>query len=215
MKRETLLTISVIVLLLLNIATLGFVYWSRMAPGHGDAGNPKPTTYWVYDAGDMTPMDKTIVETLHLDSTKRTEFETLKKEHHSKMKVLDSAYTTQLKSYFDLLRLKDVAKAAHDSAESILARTQALRAAVTFDHFQKLKELCITPSQLAQFDSLLPALERRLMGIHIEYAPPGVDHPMPLWVRTANWATCRRRRHPRHPNHRRRHIRRRPNEANA
>lgn len=197
MKRETLLTVAVIVLLVMNMATLGFLYWThvRSPQNTGDKKEPQLTTFEIYEPGDFSSIDHAIIDKLHLDSAQQIKFVEMKHGHHSQMQALDSSYTALLRQYFDLLHSQNVSTEVRDSIESTLAKVQARRASVTFDHFKALKTLCAADSvifgannviagaasQIAAFDSLLPLLERRLMGTHIEWTPPGYPHSMPLY----------------------------------
>ncbi len=155
MKKETLLTIAVIGLLLLNLSTLGFLLLRR--PPHPDG-----------PGGPQSP-GKHLVEKLHFTPEQQGQFEQLKSAHHELMMESDRAYHDALKNYFDLLKSDPV-----DTIQSgaLLARMNAIqetRVTATFKHFADLKALC-TQEQKAYFDAFLPELIRVILP---KNGPPG------------------------------------------
>ena len=142
MKKETLLTIAVVALLLLNFGTLGYLF-SRRPPHTPEEGNRQ--------------LDRQIVETLHLNTAQQQQFEKLKKAHHEQMIASRRDYRDALGNYFALLKNDSVAPAQYDASLVVLSNIQKERAAVTFRHFSDLKNLC-TPEQRQNFDTLLPEL---------------------------------------------------------
>ncbi len=141
MKKETLLTIAVIALLLLNFGTLGFLLFR--GPAHGP--------------GDGPQLDHQIVETLHLDATQDKQFRELKSTHREQMQGYNRAYRSTMENYFALLDQETVAPSLQDSLLTVLSQIQKDRATVTYAHFAALKALC-TPEQKKDFESLLPDL---------------------------------------------------------
>ena len=129
MKKQTLLLWLVGLLVVLNLATLGFLVWRR--PPHG---GPRQA-------------DRLIVETLGLDAAQRARFEVLKRGHHEQIVGLDAAYARTSAAYFRLLDGEATAT-QKDSLEQELGRIQARKAAVTFAHFEDLKLLrLIVPNE--------------------------------------------------------------------
>ena len=142
MKKETLLTIAVIALLLLNFGTLGFLWFGR-PPHPPGAGRQQ--------------LDRHIVEALHLNAEQRQQFEQLKSAHHEQMLAGDRAYRDALGAYFALLKTEAIVETRRDSLQSVLSQIQNDRASATFQHFREVKNLC-TPEQKKAFDALLPEL---------------------------------------------------------
>lgn len=143
MKKETLLTMAVVALLLLNFGTLGFLLFRR--PPHVQGGRP----------GER--LDRHIAETLQLDDAQKQQFAKLKTEHHSKMLLSDAAYREALGNYFALLKKDTVDQQLQDSLQSNMTRIQNERATVTYQHFADLKAMC-RPDQKQHFEALLPEL---------------------------------------------------------
>lgn len=142
MKKETLLTVAVIALLLLNFGILGFLLLRRSGPP---------------EAGGRRKLDRQIVETLQLTSTQQQQFDQLKSAHHALMVANNQAYRVALGHYFDLLKNDTVVPAQRDSLQAILTKLQNERVDVTFQHFTDLKNLC-TAEQRPSFNELLPNL---------------------------------------------------------
>lgn len=142
MKKETLLTVAVIALLLLNFGTLAFLFFGR--PSHPQGPGRRP-------------LDRQIVEQLQMDSGQEQQFRQLKSAHHEQMLAFDRAYHDALEHYFALLKNDSIQPAQQDSLQAILTRIQQDRITVTFQHFADVKRLC-TPEQKKHFDALLPDL---------------------------------------------------------
>lgn len=148
MKKETLLTVAVVALLLLNFGTLGALLLRRPPQPPGGRGHER--------------LDRHIVESLDLNAGQRQKFEQLKSAHHEQMLANERAYRDALGDYFALLKADTVAPAQRDSLQALLAHIQEERASVTFQHFSDLKALC-SPEQQKRFTDLLPDLMRVIL----------------------------------------------------
>lgn len=148
MKREKFLSLAVVVLLLLNIGTIGFLFFQ----------NSHRPPYPVR-------MEKLIPESLGFDNAQVEKFDALRNEHHSQMIVLDEQNKQAMVSYLSLLKADSVKFAEKDSLEKIISGIQQQRAAVTIAHFEKLKAVC-TPEQKEKFNVLIPELIRVMTDTH-------------------------------------------------
>jgi protein CpxP len=144
MKKETLLLMGIVCLLLLNLTTLGFLFW-RQPGGHGRPENR------------MRHLDQKMTETLGWNAAQIDSFTVFKQAHHEKIKAADQAYRNALEQYFALLTQPETTLAQQDSLEKVLSSIQIVRAQVTYAHFKDLKRIC-TPEQQQKFDTLLPEL---------------------------------------------------------
>jgi protein CpxP len=156
MKKEKVLSILVITLVVMNVIVISFLFLGRHhhPPGmpHGEPwGPPRP--------------DKIIIETLHLNSAQQLKFDVLKHEHHEHIVQLDEEYEKTLISYLNLLEGPDGRADTKDSLEKQLGHIQTQKAAITFAHFKELQSIC-TPEQRKEFQKLIPILTRVI-------APPG------------------------------------------
>ncbi|MCW5909172.1 MAG: periplasmic heavy metal sensor [Chitinophagales bacterium] len=159
MKRETLLTVAVVALLLLNAGTLGFLWLGKMP--HHPPPHPRP------------PIDQIIIEGLELDRSQQEKFEELKHEHITAMRALDKEYDKAVEEYFYLLRSDTTGVTARLASESRIGQIQTQRAQVTLEHFRKVKEMC-TPEQQTKFDSIIPKLVQIMIPPrhHPKFHPP-------------------------------------------
>lgn len=142
MKRETMLTLAVIALLVLNFGTLGYLFFQR--PPHPPGGGQRP-------------LDRRIVQELQLTDDQKQQFETLKKGHHEQMLALEKSYRATMENYFNLLKNDNIDPRLSDSLQAALGAVQEERAKITLRHFKSLKGLC-TPEQQQHFDALIPEL---------------------------------------------------------
>lgn len=158
MKRETLLTIAVILLLVLNFATLGFLVIGRSFVLH----HHRPSGLGV---GVM------ISEQLNFTPVQNQKFELLKRAHRDSINRLDATYRQILTSYISLLTTDEHYSATKDSLEKELAKIDVLKADVTLSHFREVKNLT-TAEQTKKFNELLPLLIEVI-------APPPAPLPPP------------------------------------
>ena len=142
MKKETLLTTAVIALLLLNLGTLGFLFFR---PGPHPPGAKRP------------PLDRRIEKRLHLDAAQQQTFKQLKSAHQQQIQASDRAYRETMEQYFALLKNEMPDTAQQDSLLGVLSQIQGNRTTMTFQHFQDLKALC-KPNQKEEFAAMLPEL---------------------------------------------------------
>lgn len=152
MKRESLLTIAVIALLLLNFSILGFLFFRRPPlPPKGNHGR----------------IDRQIIEKLALNPEQVLAFEQLKLAHQKLMEKSNRDYRFSLEHYFDLLKQDSIIPREQDSLETVLMEIHRDRAQATLQHFKALKALC-KPEQGQYFEALIP----ELMGIMLPKPPP-------------------------------------------
>lgn len=152
MKRETLLTIAVIALFVLNIGTLGYLVFSQRTHG------PFPPPHSHHNR-----FDEFLIRELSLTDEQIQKFEQLKEEHHTGMVDLDKRYETVLHPYFDLLKTQPVDTMAKDSLERELAFIQQQRAAFTLQHFSDLRAI-LNEQQQQKFNTIIPELMQVIKG---------------------------------------------------
>lgn len=142
MKKETLLTVAVFALLLLNFGTLGYLLMRQPRPHAGRDG---------------MKLDQEIITTLQLDDNQQKTFNGLKTAHHQQILDSDREYHEALVLFFSLVKNDSVEQTQYDSLLNAMLDIQKSRAAITFQHFEDLKNLC-GPEQRKNFDQLLPVL---------------------------------------------------------
>lgn len=157
MKKEKLLTIAIVALLILNLGTLGFLFMSHGKPPMGRPGGK--------------PVDAIIIEGLKLNENQIAQFEDLKHEHHSQMMRLQETDKNLHETYFALLKTSNPDLKQETNLRQQLANLDQEKDSITFDHFKKLRGIC-NPEQQQRFDSLIDEI---LRALHSQRRGP--DHP--------------------------------------
>ncbi len=144
MDKIKLLTLTVIVLLLLNLGTLGFLL----------INGPKPRP----DFGHKNPQEM-IIERLHLDQKQQKTYQNLIQWHRGTIDSLDDQIrNTKYRLYLQLLKT-NVDTATKDSLIGVLAATQRQIEETHFKHFEGIKKLC-KPEQMEDYYDLTQELSR-------------------------------------------------------
>jgi len=144
MDKIKLLTISVIVLLVLNVGTLGSLLFS--GPKHRpDFDHKRP--------------QEIIIERLHLNQKQQKEYQKLIRWHRGTIDSLDDQIrNTKNRLYLQLLKT-NVDVVAKDSLIAVLAASQRQIEETHFKHFEDIKKLC-KPEQLEDYYDLTQELSR-------------------------------------------------------
>jgi protein CpxP len=139
MESSKFLKVVIVILLLINIATLGFMFMQR--PPHG--GPPPPM-----DAGNY------IAHKLNFTNDQQDKLEQLRDENRNIIENLRRHSKDLHDDYFDLLQNQLVdSNNVNVRADSILANQKQIELA-TFYHFQKIRAICTTDQQ-KKFDDII------------------------------------------------------------
>lgn len=139
MENSKFLKVVIIILLLINLATLGFM-WTRKGPPMG----PPPHRDLV----------EFLSRELNLSQEQREKFETLKNEHRASVQSLRENSRELHDAFFDMLSKNPVDKAQVEAmADSMVSQQKQIELS-TFYHFQKVREIC-TPEQQKKFDEVI------------------------------------------------------------
>lgn len=139
MDKIKLLTISVIVLLVINIATLLFLVQTVGVGPQERRPKPRP--------------DKMIIDKLHFNKKQQKDYRKLIHWHRTKIDVLDSEIQhTKHELYLQLLK-SDVDEKAKNSLIDTISNIQKQIEYTHFKHFQDIKKLC-EKDQLQDFEEL-------------------------------------------------------------
>jgi hypothetical protein len=150
MKRETLLTLAVVALLVLNIGILAYLFMSRRPDGERAAMPPGGNQF-----------DELVITQLRLNAAQQEQFKSLKHQHRSAMQGHDTKYRDVLGQYFALLRETRLDTARRDSLQRLLTDIHGQKISMTLQHFLALKNIC-SPEQQSLFERLIPELSRVL-----------------------------------------------------
>ncbi|WP_310558924.1 hypothetical protein [Flavobacterium sp.] len=140
MDKIKILTYAVIALLVLNLATIGFVV---SKPGAGNRAEPR----------------EIIIEKLHLDENQQKEYEQLIDWHRGQINELDEKIRETKKELYAQLLKNQIEKKTKDSLITTIAVYQKQIEATHFKHFQDIKKLC-RKDQLQNYIDLTAELSR-------------------------------------------------------
>ena len=150
MEKTKLLTFGIIVLILLNLGTLGFLLLSgpkehHPPHGQGPEGRSKPR--------------EIIIEKLHFDTNQIKEYDQLIQWHRSHITEIEDKIRDSKNELYLQLNENPINEKAKDSLINTLASYQKQIESVHFKHFQDIKKLC-KKEQLEDFTALTSALSR-------------------------------------------------------
>lgn len=132
MEKTKLLTITIIGLLLLNFATLGFLFISgpkgHRPPHDRPEGRPKPR--------------EIIIERLRFDANQQNEYDKIIKWHQGEIKRLDENIRDAKNELYAQLKNSQVDVKVKDSLIAAINANQKQIEATHFKHFEDIKKLC-------------------------------------------------------------------------
>ena len=139
MESSKFLKIVIVILLLINISTLGFMFMQNsphgMPPHRPDAG--------VF-----------LSHELNFNSDQEKQLDQLRNENRSVIEALRENGKNVHDQFFDLLNTSPIDSALVSSkADSICSNQKQIELA-TFYHFQKVRAIC-TPEQKKEFDEII------------------------------------------------------------
>ena len=140
MDKIKLLTFSVIGLLLLNVATIGFMLF---IPGDRNRAEPR----------------EIIIEKLNFDENQQKEYEQLIYWHRNQIDELEEKIRETKKELYSLLPKNKVETNVKDSLITSISVYQKQIEAIHYKHFQDIKKLC-RKDQLNSFDELTKELSK-------------------------------------------------------
>lgn len=149
MEKTKLLTITVIGLLLLNFATLGFLFIS------GTKGHKPPHDI---PEGRHEPKE-IIIERLHFDANQQKEYGQLIEWHRRKIRQLEDSIRVSKNELYMLLNDDKIDEKAKVTLINQIALFQKQIEATHFKHFEDIKKLC-KPEQQVYFNELTEELGR-------------------------------------------------------
>jgi protein CpxP len=156
MRKQTLLTVAVIGLLVLNFAILSMFYLNRQ----------KQPLVPIGPIENVPPPEKIITERLKLDGAQQQAFEKLKKDHQEKIKSINEDERKLHDELFDLLKEDLPNQTKADSLISLIAENKKKAEQITFNHFADIKKLCTSGEQKELFDEFIDELGKMI-------GPPG------------------------------------------
>lgn len=148
MEKTKLLTIAVITLLVLNLATVGFLLFTgpkgnRPHAGQGPEGRPKPK--------------EIIIEKLHFDANQQKEYDKLIQWHQGEIKTIEDHIKEAKDDLYQILSSSEINIKSKDSLINALSLHQKEIEITHFKHFEDIKKLC-HEDQIEDFNNLTEEL---------------------------------------------------------
>jgi len=145
MSKVLFLTICIVVLFLLNAGML--IYLFRLRSYQHELRGQNAALF--------------IIDRLHLDAHQQEEFATLRQQHQAVTRRAHEEDRHLHDEYFTLLKTAHPDKTKADSIASLIAAQRAVIEKATFDHFEKLRNLC-NDEQKELFDNTIDEIARRM-----------------------------------------------------
>lgn len=149
MERTKLLTITVFGLLLLNFATIGFLFLSG-PKGHKPL-NDMPV-------GRPNPKE-IIIERLHFDINQQNQYTKIIQWHKDEIKRLDDGICVAKNDLYAQLKEPQIDLKIKDSLIAVINSNQKQIEATHFKHFEGIKKICYK-EQIEDFNELTVELSR-------------------------------------------------------
>ncbi len=146
MKKETLLTIAVLILIVLNVALLVVFNVNRGRPPFAP---PLPMRNLPLDSAPGP--GKVIVERLNLDRSQRSEFLKLKQQHQEKVRAIQEESRKLHNELFGLLKEPQLDTAKQQAIINSLGDNRKELERAIINHFAAMKALCKTDEQKKLF----------------------------------------------------------------
>ena len=149
MEKTKLLTITVIGLLVLNLATLGFLFIS------GPKGHKPP-----HDRTEGRQMPREIIiNRLHFDVNQQKDYDKIIQWHRGEIKKLDSEIREAKIELYSQLKESQLDLKVKDSLIAVINTNQKQIEITHFKHFEEVKKLC-NQDQLEDFNELTEELSK-------------------------------------------------------
>lgn len=147
MNKTKLLSISVVALLVMNLALMAFLMFGRPSPKH-PRGGPPPQK-------ERSGPKGMIIAKLSLDDGQQASYQLLIDAHKKSIKEQQTKIMEDKNHLFSLLKSDDLSQ--KDNIIAKISLTQAAIENTHFQHFLDLKGLC-RPDQIDDFNALTEEL---------------------------------------------------------
>lgn len=166
MKKEQFYSVVIILLLLLNMGTLGYLWVNRQQPqaqfpGNAGPGHPEP--------------DRIIIDRLQLDATQQEQFAELKHIHRKSTDSLQQLISHTQHELFRLVRQDEMDIVLRDSLLAQIEHYETAKHIVTIQHFYDLRKI-LNEQQKESFNGFMEEIGSRITGPgrgHHGPPPPG------------------------------------------
>jgi hypothetical protein len=145
-SKQRFINLTILVLVLLNMATIAFFWFSR--PPFGKA---MPENRQI--------IEKFLIEKLHFTPEQQHRFQQLKEEHQHQTRQIREELRPLKDSFFSHLEDKNLPQHALDSLSMLIGKKSAELDLVTFEHFRAVRNIC-NDEQKVTFDELIQEVLR-------------------------------------------------------
>ena len=157
LSKNRALTAGVLLLVILNVATLGTLWWqAARRPDMPHPGRPGP--------GEI------MEETLHLSGGQKAQFENLRAEYRRASGRIIGDLVASRMGLYDVLRSGDPSGARIDPEIERISALEKNLELLTVRHFQAIRAIC-DEGQRGQFDQLMRGVFERASGVPPAPAP--------------------------------------------
>ena len=164
MKNAKLYKLIIILLVVLNLATLAFMWFNR--PGREREGNKDQAANFL-------------IRELGMNQDQQAQYQRLRQEHRAKLNVLNERDKVLHKHFFDLLVKGSADSISLESMASAIAANRKEMELVTYEHFDLIKKI-LTPAQQQKFDSIFQDVLRMVLPMPSPPPPPPPPPPAGL-----------------------------------
>lgn len=147
MNKQRFLWATIILLLVLNLGTLAWLFYSH---NKQEEGRPPG------GAADF------IVEQLQLDQQQQEQFFELRRQHRATIRQAQEEDKNLHDTYFGLLKTDNPDKKLVDSVAVLMAAQRSHMETATFDHFAQLRKICRDGKQKKLFDETIDEIARQI-----------------------------------------------------
>jgi len=129
---------------------------------------------WRRGEKRRSPMTEFLQKEVGFSDTQLALFDSLKRHHHESVRPIGEDLSRSRDTLYLLIGNPAVTDSALQAAAAVIGRKQALLELKLYDNFRQIRAIC-TPAQLPRFDSLAPALVRKMMSPRRPPSPKKAD----------------------------------------
>ena len=153
-QKPKILTIVIIGLLVINLGTLGFLWFHKAPIFHHEF----PPFGEMRGPGEMKGF---LEDQLNLNDKQREEFNSLREEHHKEIMVIQDSIRTLKDRMFEQLSANPPDSLKTNSIAGAIGENQKRIELLAFGHFQKVRSIC-DDNQKQKFDKITKDIVRNL-----------------------------------------------------
>ena len=163
MKNARLYKIIILLLVIMNIATLAFMWFNR--PGRERQGDKQQTANYL-------------IRELGLNQAQQDQYQKLRQEHRAKLNVLNERDRVLHKRFFDLLLLETADSISMEAMANAISANRKEMEILTYEHFEMITKI-LNPDQKKKFDKIFQDVIQMVLPPPPPPPPPPAALPPP------------------------------------